>query len=190
MKNHKQAIGYFRLTIVLILMFAFNLSLDFNGLEKWVSDMIHGSHSIEYRDSTIVSIVMGPILIISGFYIFQTLIYIFVGGSLDGKNTSLLRFVGYVISGIRGCVTDKHFWLDDSGDGRLNNIERVISYRDNKMAFMSNKEAAKYMKGTGHIDMMISRPELKQSRKALSYLNNKMAFMDNEAAVRFLKSNK
>ena len=191
MKNHKQLIGIFRVTVYLILMFTFpNLSLDTTDIKYWVSDVIHGSHAPEFRTSTSVSLIMFPILALIGFYIFQTGFYIFIGNALNGKNTSPLRFLGYLITGIQECANDPNFWSSNSNSSDLGSIEKVLSYRDNKMALMSNKEAAEYMKGTGHVDMMISRPDLKQSRKTLSYLNNKVALMDNESALNFLKSNK
>lgn len=190
MRNHKQAIGYFRVIVYLVLLFTTNISMNTMDLKFWVSDMIHGSHTIEFRDSLSVSIVFGTILAFVGFYIIQTFVYIIIGNDLSGKNTGILRFLYYVIRDLIRVSKDPDFWSSDSKGGDLNNIERVLSYRDNKMAFMSNKEAAEYIRGTGHVDMLLNRPDLKQSRKTLSYLNNKMAFMDNETALNFLKGNK
>jgi len=191
MKNHKQLIGIFRVTVYLIIFFAFpNFGFDATDLEYWISDMIHGSHAPEFRESASVILVKLPILFLFGFYIFQTGFYIFIGNALNGKNTGPLRFLGYLITGIQECANDPNFWSSNSNGSDLGGIEKVLRYRDNKMALMSNKEAAEYMKGTGHVDMMISRPDLKQSRKTLSYLNNKVALMDNETALNFLKSNK
>lgn len=190
MKNHKQLIGIFRVTIYLILAFFFAKEMDAINVEYFVSDIIHGSHTAEFRESTSVKLIMLPILFIFGFYIIQTILYIFIGNALNGKSTGPLRFLGYLITGIQECANDPNFWSSSSNSSDLGNIEKVLSYRDNKMALMSNKEAAEYMKGTGHVDMMISRPDLKQSRKTLSYLNNKVALMDNETALNFLKGNK
>jgi hypothetical protein len=61
------------------------------------------------------------------------------------------------------------------------------------MAMMNNKDVAEFMKSTGacrYVDMLFSRPDLKQGRKALSYMNNKMAFMSNEQALDYLKGQK
>jgi len=186
-RNIKQEIGIFRLIVFLVLMFTTNISMDTMDLKFWISDMIHGSHALEFRNSMSVSLFMGPILAVMSFYIAQTGIYLFIGRALEGKNTGLIRFLGYVIKGLQECANDPNFWSSSSSDSNYDNIEKLLKYRDNKMAFMSNREAAEYMKGTGHIDMMISRPDLKQSRKTLSYLNNKTAFMSNESALNFLK---
>lgn len=186
----KQLIGIFRITVYLVLVFTTNISLDPMDLKFWVSDMIHGSHAIEFRDSLSVSLVTGPILAIVSFYIIQTILYIFIGNALDGKNTSPLRFLRYLIRDLRKVSRDPNFWASDSGSSDLSNIERVLSYRDNKMALMDNRSAAEYMSGTGHVDLMISRPELRQGRKTLSYMNNKIALMDNETALNYIRGNK
>ncbi len=189
MRNHKKLIGIFRVSVYLIALLVFDFEFSVTGLKFWVSDIIHGAHTAELRNSLSVNSVMFIILAIASYYIIQTLFYIFVGNDLNGKNTGLLRFLKYFIAGIRQNMTDPNFWSNNAS-GDLSNIERVVNYRDNKTAFMSNKEASEYMKGTGHVDMMMSRPDLKQSRKTLSYLNGKMAFMDNETAINFLKNNK
>lgn len=191
MRNHKQLIGLFRVTVYLILVFTTNISLDVvMDFKFWVSDMIHGSLAAEFRNSMSVTFVMIPILALASFYIIQTILYVFIGNALAGKNTSPLRFLRLAISGLRECANDPDFWISNSGSGDLNNIERVLSYRDNKMALMDNKAATEYMSGTGHVDFMMSRPDLKQSRKALSYMNNKIALMDNETAVKYIKGSK
>lgn len=187
---NKRLIGIFRVAIYLLLINFFAKEIDAINIEYLVSDMIHGSHTPEFRDSGIVVFIMLILYGIGSFYIIQTIVYLWVGNDLTGKNTGLFRFLYYVIRDLRACANDPNFGFNDTGDGNLNNIEKVLSYRDNKMTFMSNKEAAEYMRGTGHVDMMLSRPDLKQSRKTLSYLNNKMAFMDNETALNFLKGNK
>jgi len=186
----KQLIGIFRIAIYLVLIFTTDISLDPMHLKFWISDMIHGSHAIEFRDSLSVSLVMGPILLIGAFYIIQTIMYIFIGNALEGKNTSPLRFLGILIKDLREVARDPNFWTSDSGSGDLNNIERVLSYRDNKMACMDNKSASEYMSGTGHVDFMLNRPDLKQSRKTLGYMNNKIALMDNETALNYIRGNK
>lgn len=186
----KQLIGIFRVAIYLILVFTTDISLDPLDLKFWISDIIHGSHATEFRDSLSVNFILFPILAIISFYIIQTILYIFIGNALDGKNTNPLRFLGYVVSGLRDCVNDTNFWTSSSDSGDLNNIERVLSYRDNKMALMDNRSAAEYMQGTGHVDLMISRPDLVQSRKTLSYMNNKIALMDNETALNYIKGSR
>jgi hypothetical protein len=190
MRNHKQLIGILRVIACLVFVYYFDINFEMRDLKFWVSDMIHGAHTIEFRDTTSVGLVMFPILASVSYYFIQTAMYIFVGNELDGKDTSLLRFFKYVVSGIRECINDPHFWASDPGNGSLNNVEELIKYRDGKMAFMSNADAADYMKGTGHLDLMMSRPDLKQSRKALGYLNGKLAFMDNKSGLEFLKNQK
>jgi hypothetical protein len=187
----KQLIGIFRIVLVLVIFPYFGLDI-FDGIEvqNFISKFIHGSYSPELRDTGSVVFLSLVYFLILTFYIIQSVFYIFVGSSLEGKNTSLTRFLYYVVRDLKEVARDPHFWSSDSSGGNLNNIEKVLSYRDNKMTFMSNKEAAEYMKGTGHIDLLMSRPDLKQSRKTLSYLNNKMTFMDNETALNFIKEKK
>lgn len=190
MRNHKQLIGLFRVAVFLMLIFTTNISFDVMDLKFWVSDMIHGSHAAQFRNSMSVTFVMIPILALASFYIIQTILYVFIGNALAGKNTSPLRFLRLSISGLRDCVNQPNFWSSNSGSGDLSNIERVLSYRDNKMALMDNETATEFMSGTGHVDFMMSRPELKQSKKTLSYMNNKMALMDNETALNYIKGYK
>jgi len=187
----KQLIGIFRIIIALVLVYAFDIPLfDVDALKFWVSDMIHGSHSSDFRNTTSVSLTMLVILSTAVFYTIQSFVYIFLGDALEGKKTGLFRFVGLVLSGLRECANDRGFWTTDSGASDLSRINDLMTYRDNKMALMNNKDAAEFMSGTGHVEHMMNRPDLKQSRKALSYLNNKIAFMDNESALNFIKGQK
>lgn len=187
----KQSIGLLRITLYLVLIYFFDISfIEPGNMKFWVSDMIHGSHADEFRVTISVTLVMIILLSLISFYAIQTVLYILIGNALDEKNTSLFRFLRIVIRDLRECANDSNFWTSNSGSGDLNNIERVLSYRDNMMALMDNKAATEYMSGTGHVDFMMSRPDLKQSRKALSYMNNKMALMDNETALNYIKGNK
>jgi hypothetical protein len=190
MRNHKKLIGILRLIAYFVFVYAFDMGFDAYDLRLWVSDMIHGAHTPALRGTTSVSLIVLAVMAPVCYYIIQTVLYIIVGNELNGKNTSLLRFLKYVVSGLRECANNPHFWSNDSGSNNLSSVEEIIKYRDSKMAFMSNKDAAEYMKGTGHLDMMMSRPDLKQSRKTLSYLNGKLAFMDNESGLKFLKNQK
>jgi hypothetical protein len=190
MKNHKQLIGIFRIIIYIVAIYSFDFSLDPYDLKIWASDMIHGAHTPELRETASVWLVRFLVLGASSFYIIQSFVYIFIGNALNGKNTGLFRFLRILVRDSVEAIRDPYFWTNSSTGGDLGGIEKVLSYRDNKMALMTNKEAAEYMRGTGHVDMMLNRPDLKQSRKTLSYLNNKIAFMDNESALEFLKGSK
>jgi hypothetical protein len=77
-----------------------------------------------------------------------------------------------------------------SGSSGYDNIERVLHYRDGKIANMGVADAANYIKGTGHIDHMMARTDLPQSQKTLSYLNNRLGNMGNDDAIKFLKGEK
>jgi len=123
------------------------------------------------------------------FYLLQSLIFIFVP-AVQNRNTSLINFIKHSVKALGEIGSNPHFWSSGSEDGSLNRINEVLSYRDNKMAFMNNEKASEFMRGTGHVDMLMSRPDLKQSRKALSYMNNKIAFMSNESALEFMKGMK
>lgn len=187
----KQLIGIFRIALALVLMYVFELPItDTFELKCWVSDLVHGSHTSNFRETGSVSVIMFLILGVFSFYIIQSFIYIFIGQALEGKRTGLFRFLGYVFSGLRDCANDPYFWSSSSESGDLSRIDEVLSYRDSKMALMSNREAAEYMKGTGHVEHLMSRRDLKRSRKVLSYVNNKMNLMDNETALNYLKNQK
>lgn len=183
----KQLIGIFRITLYIVIICSFDISLDPYDLKLWVSDMIHGAHTPELRSSAIVWFVNFLILGASSFYIIQSLVYILAGNALDGKNTGLLRFLKLFVSGIIEAVQDPSFWSSSDISGGLQQVDKVMQYRDNKMAMMSNRDAVSYMSSTSQLDMLVSSSHLKQSRKALSYMNNKMAMMSNESAITWLQ---
>lgn len=187
----KQLIGLFRIAVCLFVGVYLEIEfLDTRNIETWVSDLIHGGHTQELRDSMSVKLSMLVIQGVIAFYILQTVVYIFVGHAMEGKNTGLFRFIGLVISGLQECARDPYFWTSDSGSGDFNRLDDLMKYRDNKMAFMSNEQAADYMRGTGHVDFMMANRDLKQSRNVLGYLNNKVALMSNEQAIDYLKGKK
>lgn len=186
---NKQLIGFLRIAIVFGLAWGFDLSLNAYDLKLYVSDLVNGAHTPELRDSLTVSSIMLIVLGLFSFYLIQSLIYIFVP-ALQEKNTSLFNFIKHSVRALGEIGRDPYFWSNSSNDGDLSRINEVLSYRDNKMAMMSNSQAVDFMRGTGHVDMLLSRPDLKQSRKALSYMNNKMSFMSNESALNFMKSKK
>jgi hypothetical protein len=185
----KQLIGIFRIALVLILMYGFELPImDPFKIQCWLSNLIHGAHTAEFRDSASVSLGMFVILGVMSFYIIQSFVYIFVGHALEGKNTGLFRFLGYVVSGLRECANDPYFWTSSSSNSDFSRIEDVLKYRDSRMKLMSNKEAAEFMRGTGNVEHLLNNKDLKRSRKVLSYMNNKMNLMDNECALEYLKN--
>lgn len=186
---NKQLIGFLRLVIVFGIAWILNLSFSAYDLKLFVSDLVHGAHTPELRDSVSVNTIMIVVLGLFSFYVLQSLVYLLVP-AVQERNTSLINFIKLSVKALGEIGKDPYFWTNGSNDGNLENINRVLSYRDNKMALMSNEKAVEFMKGTGHIDMLLSRPDLKQSRKALSYLNNKMAFMSNESALNFMKDKK
>lgn len=188
----KPLIGIFRIAMVFVLGYGFGLPiLDTFEIKIMVSKLVHsGEFSDEFRNSASVSFIMFVILSVISFYIIQSFVYIFAGSSLEGKNTGLFRFIGYVISGLRECFYYHYFWSTNTNTADYSRIEDVLSYRDNKMALMTDKEAAEYIKGTGHLEYLMTRKDLKHSRRMLSYLNNKLAFMDNEMGLDYLKNQK
>jgi len=185
----KQLIGIFRIALVLILMYGFELPImDTFKMECWLSELFHGENTAELRDSASVSFSMFFILGVMSFYIIQSFVYIFVGHALEGKNTGLFRFLGYVVSGLRECANDPYFWSSSSSSSDFSRIEDVLKYRDSRMKMMSNREAAEFMRGTGNVEHLLNNKDLKRSRKVLSYMNNKMNLMDNERALEYLKN--
>lgn len=183
----KQLIGIFRIAIYIVMVYYFDISLDPYDLKLWASDMIHGAHTPELRNSDSVWIVQFLVIGASSFYIVQSVVYILIGNALDGKKTGIFSFLKLLISGIIEAARDPYFWSSSDISGGLPQIEKVMQYRDNKMAMMSNKNAVKYMNSTAQLDQLVSSSHLKQSRKVLSYMNNKMAMMTNESAIKWLQ---
>jgi len=183
---NKQLIGVLRVIVALVLMYSFDVSFDPYDLKLWISDLIHGAHTPELRNSDSVAMAMIPFALVAGFFIIQTILYITVP-ALQSRNTSIFNFTKHSFVAIIENLRDPHFWASSSESGNLDRVNEVLSYRDNKMAMMNNSQAVDFMRGTGHVDMLLSRPDLKQSRKALSYMNNKMSMMSNEQALNFMK---
>lgn len=186
----KQVIGFFRIVLFFVLFGALGVPSDPFEYKLMISDLIHGGHSAELRNSTSVSIIMAISLGVISFYIIQSLAYIFVGSALNGRNTSIFNFFRHVFKSLGEMRNDPHFWTSDSASGGSNSLDKVMSYRDNKMAMMNNADAAELMKKTSHIDAARANPDLPQSKKVLSYLNNKVALMDNKSALEYLQNGK
>lgn len=75
-----------------------------------------------------------------------------------------------------------------SGTGKYDQIEKLKEYRDNKMKFMSYKDATDLMRKTAVINNLDdSNPE---ARKTLDYINNKIKFMSYKDSIDFLNGNK
>lgn len=187
---NKQMIGVFRVAVYLVIVIFFPREFNNFNFKFWISDFLYGSHATEFRSSTAISLIMLLYYGILSFYIIQTMLYIFIGGALTGRKTGLFRFLGLLISGIQEAASAPNFWTSRSGSIQTDQIEKVLQYRDNRMAMMSNEDAVEFSKGTGHVEQMLTRPDLRQNRKVLSYMNNKIAFMDNETALEYLRGQK
>jgi len=186
----KQLIGVFRLLLAAILFVVLDVPSDPFEYKLMISELIHGGYSAELRNTAIVSIVMAVSLGILSFYILQSVIYIFVGSALNGRNTSIFNFFRHVFKSFGEMRNDPHFWTSDSNGGGTNSLQNVLSYRDNKMAMMNNAQAAEVMKKTSHVDSFLANPDHPQSKKVISYLNNKVAMMDNKTALEYLQNDK
>tara|TARA_B100000508_G_scaffold138385_1_gene134321 strand:+ start:4888 stop:5454 length:567 start_codon:yes stop_codon:yes gene_type:complete len=185
---NKVLIGYFRVLLFFLIPIWIDIPSSFE-IKLYLSDLIHGGHTPEMRNSPSVKTILFLTYGLGSFYILQTVIYIFVGGPLQERNTSLWNFLRLVWDAVKEIRSDKHFWSSaNDSNSNFRNIDQVLSYRDNKMAFMSNAQAAELLKKTSHIDTLRNSAELKQSRKVLSYLNNKVALMDNESALDYIQN--
>lgn len=185
---NKILIGYFRVLLFLVLPIWIDIPSNFE-VKLYFSDLIHGGHTPELRNSTSVKMILFFIYGLGSFYILQTVMYIFLGGPLQDRNTGIWNFLRHVWRSVKEIRGDKHFWTSDNdSNSNFRNIDQVLSYRDNKMAFMSNADAAELLKKTSHIDTLRNSSELRQSRKVLSYLNNKVALMDNERALDYIQN--
>ena len=186
----KTSIGIIRLVAWLVVAYTVGLPSSFD-LKVMLADMFHGDHTAELRNTASVSITMFVILALCSFYIFQTVLYIFIGGALQDRNTSPINFIRHVIRALRENASDGYFWTSSSSsENTLSRVEQLLSYRDNKMALMPNADAAELMAKTSHVDMLLANPDLKQSKKALGYINNKIALMDNKSALEYIQGGK
>ena len=184
---NKVIIGYFRVICFLILPHFVDFPSSYE-VKLYLSDLIHGSYTPELRNSAAVSIAFVVIYGICSFYILQTVMYLFIGGPLQERNTGIWNFLRHVCIAFKEMRNDKYFWTSDSDSSNFRNIDELLSYRDNKMAFMNNHDAAKLLKKTSHIDALRNSSDLKQSKKVLSYLNNKVALMDNKSALEYIQN--
>lgn len=171
-----------------LFVYAFKFPMSLLESKKWFSDLIYGAHDEILRNSTIVTFFVFIYLGLLFFYSIQTFMYIFAGPALNGKNTGIIRFFGMCISTfIEFCQNPFDFF---ASSGSTSNIERTLQYRDAKMCNMTNEQAVNFMRGTGNIEYMMSRPDLKQHSRVLNYMDSKMASMDNETALNFIKNQK
>lgn len=179
----KRIIGIFRLIVTLILGYGFNMPiLEPFQFECEIAEFYYGDNNSILREMWPVRLTMFVYLLLASFYIMQTFMYLRIGRALNRKDTGIVRFFKLLIHGIQ----EMPYTHSTSSSG-YDNIERVLRYRDGKMANMGVADAAKYMAGTGHIDQMMTRKDLPQAQKALSYLNNRMGNMGNDDAIEFLR---
>lgn len=157
---------------------------DPKTVNSFIADLYYGSHTSEMREMTSVKVTSFFYFGILSVYIMQTIFYLLIGSALEGKNTSLLRFFRLLISGIQEAASGGG---SSSDNHDLSSLNKVMHYRDSKMAAMSNKDAVKFMRETSHIDQAMASSHLPQSRKVLGYVNNKVAFMSNERAINYLR---
>lgn len=80
------------------------------------------------------------------------------------------------------------FERNSNYSGNYDQIEKLKEYRDNKMKFMSYKDAADLMRKTAVINNLDENNP--QARKTLDYINNKIRFMSYKDAVEFLNGSK
>ncbi len=184
---NKQLIGIFRIGVYLVIVFFYAREFDNFNFKFWISDLIYGSHSEEFRGKILIDLIMLVYYGIISFYILQTFLYISIGSALQDKRTGLFRFIGMFFSAVWEISQNPHLWFTSSGSRTKSNIERVLEYRDAKMSNMTNEQAVKFMSGTAHVDFMMTRPDLKQHSRALNYMDSKMSSMDNETALKYIK---
>jgi hypothetical protein len=80
------------------------------------------------------------------------------------------------------------FERNSNYSGNYDQIEKLKEYRDNKMKFMSYKDAADLMRKTAVINNLDEKNP--QARRTLDYINNKIRFMSYKDAVEFLNGSK
>jgi hypothetical protein len=80
------------------------------------------------------------------------------------------------------------FERNSNYSGNYDQIEKLKEYRDNKMKFMSYKDAADLMRKTAVINNLDQNNP--QARKTLDYINNKIRFMSYKDSVEFLNGSK
>lgn len=187
----KQVIGIFRVLMYLAVIYLFGNNIPgVFEVKLYISEWIHGDITPEHRNSGSVSVIMFVILGIASFYILQTVIYVFIGGALNNRNTSILNLIRHIFRSLKEIGQSKNFWTSGKEENDYEQIRKIMKYRDNKMALMNNAEAAKLLKETGSLDQMYHAKDLPQYRKTLSYINNKAAFMTNEQALDYIRTKK
>lgn len=183
----KRIIAIFRVVIVAILSFVFGLPLlEPFKLECSVAEFYFGDNNSNLRAMWPVQLTMFVYLLLASIYIVQTFLYLRIGSAMNGKDSSIIRFFKLSLKALQEFPDNS----SPSTGEKHENIERVLRYRDGKLANMGVADAADYMKGTGHIDHMLTRSDLPQAQKSLDYLNGRLGNMGNDDAVEFLRGGK
>lgn len=142
-------------------------------LEKWAATMPNWESAILLGMTAAYIIVM--------VYWFKGLSLTFIMGSLSSEEYRQTPW---------GNVNWRIRWSDllgGSGSGEsLDNIDRVLRYRESKFQNMSNDVRAEEYKKTAWLDSYASS-DLPNMRKTVKYINSKMQNMSNETAYKWVK---
>lgn len=73
------------------------------------------------------------------------------------------------------------------GNDSYRNINRILEYRDSKMAGMNDRDAADLMRSTSYLNTISSGSSSKNSQRALDFVESRMAGMSGEKGIQYLQ---
>lgn len=73
------------------------------------------------------------------------------------------------------------------GNNSYKNINRILDYRDSKMAGMNDRDAAEFMRSTSYLNTINSGISGKNSQRALNFVESRMAGMSGEKGIQYLQ---
>jgi hypothetical protein len=73
------------------------------------------------------------------------------------------------------------------GNDSYRNINRILEYREAKMAGMNSRDAAEFMRSTSFLNTIGSGSSGRNSQRALDFVESRMAGMSGEKGIQFLQ---
>lgn len=73
------------------------------------------------------------------------------------------------------------------GNDNYRNINRILEYRETKMAGMNSRDAADFMISTSYLNTISSGNSGKNSQRALNFVESRMTGMSGERGIQFLQ---
>lgn len=83
--------------------------------------------------------------------------------------------------------TDPSAWRSN---GRLNNVQGLLEYRDSRLKGMTNADGSVLMRETQALDAMGSFPQGTEAHRVAEYMNARLGGMTYAQGLEFMKSNR